>query len=453
MCSRFFAVLPSGTRSHPMAGTDAVGVDDRGAVRVVVPGLGHVVEGERPERRQGVGVVRVAAQGPVLGHDRTVEAIPVGKRPWTPRPGPVMVDACDEGRRPCWPRRSPSCRSAGSAPRRAARPSGSAASSSGRAASWPAHSAARSRETLGARPPGRRHGRGRLRVPAGEPTPRGRRSARWSRTRAAPATARPAPGRRTRRCTAHCSSAATCCSSTNEGTGRSEPINCPQLQDLKIDVRRRGCGLRRPARRAGRRLHDSALGRRPGGGHRGPGADEGRRVRRLVRHVLRAGVRGPAPRAGAHRGARRVLPDLRRDRLVPDPGTGGPARLRRGVRPVRRLPVGGAGIPAEPAPGAWRRYGERPWRGQAYDADGRRDHRDRRRSGPGHGRVRRDVHAGLLPRADRRPAVRAGRRPRAAAAAGGGGDRRRHRRRPGGGVTARAWTRRWRATTTRSCTT
>ena len=60
------------------------------------------------------------------------------------------------------------------------------------------------------------------------------------------------------------------------------------------------------------------------------------------------------------------------------------------------------------------------------------DGRHRRRSGPGRGRVRRDLHAGLLPRADRRPAVRAGRRPRTAAAAGGGGDRRRHRRRPGG---------------------
>ena len=47
-----------------------------------------------------------------------------------------------------------------------------------------------------------------------------------------------------------------------------------------------------------------------------------------------------------------------------------------------------------------------PWRGVSHDADGRRARVAGQRRDPGRGRVRRDVHRGLLPRDDRRPALR-----------------------------------------------
>ena len=55
----------------------------------------------------------------------------------------------------------------------------------------------------------------------------------------------------------------------------------------------------------------------------------------------------------------------------------------------------------------------------------------RRRPGPGRRRLRRDVHAGVLPRAHRRAALRRSPATAAAAAAGRRGHRRRHRRRTG----------------------
>ena len=74
---------------------------------------------------------------------------------------------------------------------------------------------------------------------------------------------------------------------------------------------------------------------------------------------------------------------------------------------------------------------DKPWRGVAFDADGRRMTGPRRRLHAHHRGLRRDVRAGVLPRAHRRAPLRARRRPQAAAAAGRRGHRRRHRRRPG----------------------
>ena len=51
----------------------------------------------------------------------------------------------------------------------------------------------------------------------------------------------------------------------------------------------------------------------------GAAARHGRPLRRLLRHLLRAGLRRPAPRAGAQRRARRRLPDVRRDRAGTPP--------------------------------------------------------------------------------------------------------------------------------------
>ena len=85
----------------------------------------------------------------------------------------------------------------------------------------------------------------------------------------------------------------------NRGTGRSGAINCPRLQAGK-GVYAREVG--RCARRLGRRANAYGTG---------AAADDlaavldklhaprGRRLRRLVRHLLRPGVRGPASRARA----------------------------------------------------------------------------------------------------------------------------------------------------------
>ena len=61
MCSRFFAVLVSGTRSQPMAGP-LRRVDDGCAVRVVVSRFRHVAECRRPGARQQFGIGGIAAR-------------------------------------------------------------------------------------------------------------------------------------------------------------------------------------------------------------------------------------------------------------------------------------------------------------------------------------------------------------------------------------------------------
>ena len=110
------------------------------------------------------------------------------------------------------------------------------------------------------------------------------------------------------------------------GTGRSEPIDCPALQDLKGDYApaAAACG--------------AALGARADDYSTALSADDlaavvdalglgpGRRLRRLLRHLLRPGLRRPPPRAGPQRGARQRLPDLRRGRR------GTPPRDRRCAR-------------------------------------------------------------------------------------------------------------------------
>ena len=233
---------------------------------------------------------------------------------------------------------------------------------------------------------------------------------------------------------------------------RSEPIRCPRMQNMTqpFNVAAGQCG--KSLGQLARRLLDGALGRRPGRRPRGARARRRRRLRRLLRHVLRAGVRRSAPRPGPQRLARRVVPDLRRVGLVPDV-------------PADRTPVLPPRLPALPGlperrPAVQRRHqagarqGPRP--AVAWPVARRRRPADAGAGQPVHAggrRVLRDVHAGVLPRADRCPALRAARRPRAPAPAGRRGDRRRHRlraravlqRRPRGGGR--------RATTTRTSTT
>ena len=69
-----------------MAGPETVGVDDRGTVRVVVPGLGDVAEGARPEGGEPPRVVGVAAEGPEGRHAVRLGAhLPRQARPaWRP---------------------------------------------------------------------------------------------------------------------------------------------------------------------------------------------------------------------------------------------------------------------------------------------------------------------------------------------------------------------------------
>ena len=63
----------------------------------------------------------------------------------------------------------------------------------------------------------------------------------------------------------------------------------------------------------------------------------GRPVRRLLRHVLRPGVRRAAPGPAAQRRARQRLPDVRRDRVVPHPDARDAAR--RSPRSCARSPA------------------------------------------------------------------------------------------------------------------
>ena len=169
------------------------------------------------------------------------------------------------------------------------------------------------RAALGAGQPGRRHRHGRLRVRARPATTRSRRSAPWCRTRAAPATARPAPPRRTPRCTGRCSTRRNLLLVDQRGTGPLRADRLPGAPGPEGRLRRRRGRLRSRARRPSGRLHDRPVGRRPRrGGHRA-GARPGRRLRRLLRHLLRPGLRGPPPRPAPQRGAGQRLPGYGED--------------------------------------------------------------------------------------------------------------------------------------------
>ena len=206
----------------------------------------------------------------------------------------------------------------------------------------------------------------RLRVRAGARHSR-RRSAPWCRTRAAPATARPA------RASSYAAMYGPLLDRRNlllvdqRGTGRSEPIDCPALQDLTIAYARR----RRP--RAAARSARAPTTTRPRCSADDLAAVD--RARSGLGQVdvygdsygtfFTAGLRRPPPRPGAQRRPRQRLPDVRRERVVPDPGTGDAARpstssaqrspaCRDGGRPFLTDAAAGAGAGAR-APVARRR--------------------------------------------------------------------------------------------------
>ena len=131
------------------------------------------------------------------------------------------------------------------------------------------------------------------------------------------------------------------------GTGRSEAMNCPALQDLKIayNVAAGRCGRSLGARADD--YTDRTLGRRPRRGHLQARARPGRPLRRLLRHLLHRGVHRPPPRPGAQPRPRRRLPDVRRVRVVPDPGAGDAALPS--TSPVRARAACRAGGPVVPA--------------------------------------------------------------------------------------------------------
>ena len=116
---------------------------------------------------------------------------------------------------------------------------------------------------------------------------------------------------------------------------------------------------------------------------------------------------GRHPEHGPQRRARQRLPDVRRDGVVPDPGAGDAPRLR--PRSAERSPAcrdGGRRVPADAADGARRGAGRALARQVRTTPTAARMRVTRRRRAPGHRRVRRDVHAGLLPRAHRRAPLR-----------------------------------------------
>ena len=212
------------------------------------------------------------------------------------------------------------------------------------------------------------------------------------------------------------------------GTGLSEPVGCPALQNLTIayNVAAGRCG-----RALGPRADDYTTAR---------SADDLAAVvhrlrlgpvdlfRRLLRHVLLTGVRRAAPDVAAQPGARQRLPDVRRVGLVPHPGAGDAPCLRPRLPSVSSLSEGRRSLPADSAAGsrfrpraplAWCRLRRRRSSGHGVCE----------RSEPDVGRLRRDVLAGVLPGDDRRAAVGTARRPRADPAAGRRGHRGWHRRR------------------------
>ncbi len=306
---------------------------------------------------------------------------------------------------------------------------------------------------MGAGQRGGGHDHRRLRLRARpRPQPPGDRHARPPRRRPRLQHDRHRP-RRTPRCTAACSTRRNLLLVDQRGTGRSEPIDCPELQNLHGAVRRRGrpCGAasataptttRRPVRR------------RPGGGDRASSASG-----KVDLYGDSYGTFFAQVFAGRH-------PDLLRsvvlDARYPTYGesAGTRPRGRRCAAPStlvceRSAPcrTGGGDLRAAARAGAATRCATT--RGEA----GRTTPTAGRCAGGGGRQDARDVAfgatyaPGVLPRADRRPAVRPCGRPQAAVAAGRRGHRRRHRRRACRATTARGWTRRWPATTTRSCTT
>ena len=293
---------------------------------------------------------------------------------------------------------------------------------------------------MGAGQPGRRHRHRRLRVRPGRDrsrpalgtagAARGRPRLQHDRhggvvrrdVRAAARAAQPAAGRPARHRAAPSRSTARC-------------------SRTRTAVRRRGGRVRRPARRPRRRLHDRAVGRRPRRGDPGPAARR--------RWTSTATPTAPSSPRSSPAGTRSwcaawcwTAPTRRTARTAwyADPGTGDAARVRGRLPAVARVPQRRDGVPADAGEGAGR-VRSKPWRGTAYDADGRRMRVAVERPGL----VDVAFGATYTPAFYREltAALRSGLAGdrRAAAAAGGRGDRRRHRRRAGR-TTARGWTRR-----------
>ena len=256
------------------------------------------------------------------------------------------------------------------------------------------------------------HARRRVRVRAG-PRRLDRRSARWCRTRAAPATA--PRGRRTptRRCTAPCCTGATCCSSTSAAPGLSRTDRLPGAAEAaagRYPPAARACAARLGARA---HLYGTALS-----------ADD------LAAVITALGLgkvdvygdsygtfftqvyRRPAPGAGAQR--RRSTRPTRRTASTawyPTQGPAHAARVQHGLPAdaVLRAASGshhGAARASSCAPCASSRSAAGSTARTAQAAHGHA-----RRRGPGVPRLQRDLRPGDLPRARRRDPRVVARRP------------------------------------------
>ena len=353
MCIRFLAVLPSGTRSKPIAGPSRPGrrsrrrpgrrTRARRRSRGPAPRTPPARAG-RPRRSPGSSASPCPHRRGDSGRNASVDAR-----------GPVMVQRMRRRATAVLATAIMLSRSAGSAPRRA--------SDTVRVGTLDAPAVPRRRRRpLRLDPPrpwepgnpAAGHGEGRVRVPSGDRTTRARRSARWCRTRAAPATAPPAPPSSYAAMYGPLLDRRNLLLVDQRGTGRSEPVDCPGAPGPQAGLRRRGRALRRPASaRAPTTTRPPCSADDLAARHRGARLGKGRRVRRLLRHLLHPGLRRPASRPGPQRRPRRVLPDVRRERVVPHPGPGDAPGLR------RRVPSGppacrGAGpaVPADAAAGA-----------------------------------------------------------------------------------------------------
>ena len=146
--------------------------------------------------------------------------------------------------------------------------------------------------------------------------------------------------RRTPRCTARCSTRRNLLLVDQRGTGRSDPIDCPDLQNLHGATRRRPRTLRSQPRARGRRLHE----------RRGSADDLAAVIRALglgpidlygdsYGTFFAQVFAGSPPRPAAQRGARQRLPDVRRERVVPDAGAGDAHAPSIGLPPLAGLPA------------------------------------------------------------------------------------------------------------------
>ena len=210
------------------------------------------------------------------------------------------------------------------------------------------------------------------------------------------------------------------------GTGTSDPIRCPDLQNgigNYVAGHRRLCA---PAGGGRQRLRHGRGGRRHGRHPAWPGHPPGGRLRRLVRHLRGPGVHRQPPAAGAGRGARRNVRQLVQPVRARGVGIASP-------RLDGDLPAGGL-VPRDPAldrrvrPPAGGASADRPRQGCRRLRRARPPDADRLCAARG----RRHLHLHDLPRPARRPARLRARRPRADAAAGGRGrlaERRRGQRR------------------------